>query len=169
PGRRGVQMNGGTCREVRRRNETATPASLHAALLAYDPAEAGSAPPDAVRRYTFFALPEVGETAALLRDTGNVLENSRQGLYGAVIVGAPGTRYYHPATGEDLGWGAGWAVDAHPIVGPPYRDFAIFLQDEDEVIGTAQMPYPEQVHGLVGLNYGQEPLARRPGGNQDTD
>jgi hypothetical protein len=29
------------------------------------------------------------------------------------------------------------------------------------VIGTAQMPYQEQVHGLVGLNYGKEPLARR--------
>jgi len=163
-----LHMNVGDCLEVRLRNETDAPVSLHADLLAYDPAEAGSVPPDAVRRYTFFAHPEVGETAALLRDTGNVLENSRQGLYGAVIVGAPGTRYYHPATGEDLGWGAGWAVDAHPIVGPPYRDFAIFLQDEDEVIGTAQMPYHEQVHGLVGLNYGKEPLARRLVVNKDT-
>ena len=156
-----LHMNVGDCLEVRLRNETDAPVSLHADLLAYDPAEAGSVPPDAVRRYTFFAHPEVGETAALLRDTGNVLENSRQGLYGAVIVGAPGTRYYHPATGEDLGWGAGWAVDAHPIVGPPYRDFAIFLQDEDEVIGTAQMPYSEQVQGAVGINYRAEPLAPR--------
>ena len=80
---------------------------------------------------------------------------------------APGTRYYHRATGEDHGGGE-LAVDAYPVSGPPYRDFALFLQDEDEVIGTAQMPYREQVHGLVGLNYGKEPLARRLAANKDT-
>ena len=36
------------------------------------------------------------------------------------------------------------------------------------MIGTAQMPYQEQVHGLVGLNYGKEPLARRLIANKDT-
>ena len=36
------------------------------------------------------------------------------------------------------------------------------------MIGTAQMPYREQVHGLVGLNYGKEPLARRLVANKDT-
>ena len=163
-----LHVNVGDCLEVCLRNETDAPVSLHADLLAYDPAEAGPVRPDAVRRYTFFAHPEVGETAALLRDTGNVLENPRLGLYGAVIVGAPGTRYSHPATGEDLGGGASWAVDAHPVSGPPYRDFALFLQDEDEVIGTAQMPYNEQVQGLVGLNYRKEPLARRLVAHKDT-
>jgi hypothetical protein len=163
-----LHVNVGDCLEVRLRNETDAPVSLHADLLAYDPAEALPVPPDTVREYTFFAHPEVGETAALLRDTGNVLENPRLGLYGAIIVGAPGTRYSHPVTGDDLGGGASWAVDAHPISGLPYRDFALFFQDEDEVIGTAQMPYHEQVHGLVGLNYGKEPLARRLAANEDT-
>jgi hypothetical protein len=163
-----LHVHVGDCLEIRLRNETDTPVSLHADLLAYDPAEAGPVPPDAVRGYMFFAHPEVGETAALLRDAGNVLESCRAGLYGAVIVGSPGTRYYHPTTGDDLGGGASWAVDAHPVSGPPYRDFALFLQDEDEVIGTAQMPYKEQVQGLVGLNYGKEPLARRLVANKDT-
>ena len=36
------------------------------------------------------------------------------------------------------------------------------------MIGTAQMPYHEQVQGLVGLNYGKEPLARRLVANKDT-
>ena len=163
-----LHVNVGDCLEIRLRNETEAPVSLHADLLAYDPAAAGPVPPDAVGGYTFFAHPEVGETAVLLRDTGNVLENPRLGLYGAVIVGAPGTRYSHPATGEDLGERASWAVDAHPVSGPAYRGFALFLQDEDEVIGTAQMPYREQVHGLVGLNYGKEPLARRLVASKDT-
>jgi FtsP/CotA-like multicopper oxidase with cupredoxin domain len=163
-----LHVNVGDCLEVRLRNETDAPVSLHADLLAYDPLEAGPVPPGEVRGYTFFAHPEVGETAALLRDAGNVLENPRLGLYGAVIVGAPGTRYSHPVTGEDLGGRTSWAVDAHPVAGLPYRDFALFLQDEDEVIGTAQMPYKEQVQGLVGLNYGKEPLERRLVTNRDT-
>jgi FtsP/CotA-like multicopper oxidase with cupredoxin domain len=162
-----LHVNVGDCMEIRLRNETEAPVSLHADLLAYDPAAAGPVLPDAVGGYTFFTHPEVGETAALLRDTGNMLEHPRMGLYGAIIVGAPGTRYSHRVTGEDLGVGASWAVDAHPVSGPPYRDFALFLQDEDEVIGTAQMPYHEQVHGLVGLNYGKEPLARRLVANKD--
>jgi hypothetical protein len=163
-----LHVNVGDCLEVRLRNETDVPVSLHADLLAYDPAATGPVLPDEVRRYTFFAHPEVGETAALLREAGNVLESPRLGLYGAVIVGAPGTRYSHPTTGEDVGGGASWAVDAYPVSGPPYRDFALFLQDEDEVIGTAQMPYHEQVRGMVGLNYGKEPLARRLAANKDT-
>jgi FtsP/CotA-like multicopper oxidase with cupredoxin domain len=163
-----LHVNVGDCLEVRLRNDTDAPVSLHADLLAYDPADTSPVPPGEVKTYTFFAHPEVGETAALLRDTGNVLENPRLGLYGAIIVGSPGTRYYHPASGEDLGEGASWAVDAHPVSGTPYRDFSLFLQDEDEVIGTAQMPYNEQVRGLAGLNYSKEPLARRLVANKDT-
>jgi hypothetical protein len=163
-----LHVNVGDCLEVQLRNETDAPVSLHADLLAYDPADASPVPPGEVRPYSFFAHPEVGETAALLRDAGNVLENPRLGLYGAVIVGSPGTRYSLPATGADLGEGASWAVDAHPISGPPYRDFSLFLQDEDEVLGTAQMPYHEQVQGLVGLNYEKEPLARRLVAHKDT-
>jgi hypothetical protein len=163
-----LHVNVGDCLEVWLRNDTDVPVSLHADLLAYDPADASPVPPGEVRGYTFYAHPEVGETAALLRDTGNVLENPRLGLYGAVIVGLPGTRYYHPASGEDLGGEASWAVDAHPVTGPPYRDFSLFLQDEDELIGTAQMPYIEQVQGLLGLNYGKEPLERRLVSHKDT-
>jgi hypothetical protein len=36
------------------------------------------------------------------------------------------------------------------------------------VIGTAQMPYSEQVQGAVGINYRAEPLAPRLARNSDT-
>ena len=36
--------------------------------------------------------------------------------------------------------------------------FTLFMQDEDEIIGTAVMPYSEFVTGVVGLNYRKEPL-----------
>lgn len=51
---------------------------------------------------------------------------------------------------------------------PPYRDFSLFMQDEDTIIGTAVMPYHEQVQGVVGLNYRAEPLPRRLARNRDS-
>lgn len=101
-----------------------------------------------------------GETVAMIRDWGNVQENPGLGLYGAIIVGPPGARYTHPVTGEDMGDGASWRVDVHLPSAPSYRDFALFIQDEDPIIGTAVMPYAEGVQGIVGVNYQAEPLKK---------
>ena len=146
-----LRVNVGDCIKVRLKNETtAGLVSLHADMLAYDPKdsmgiEAGFNPlqavaPDETRTYTFYAHPEVGETAALLRDWGNVTENPGLGLYGAIIVGPKGAGFTHPDTGEDLSMKSDWRADVHPLTGPSYRDFVLFIQDEDEIIGTAIMP-----------------------------
>ncbi len=166
-----LSVNVGDCLIVHVTNETASgPVSFHADMLAYDPAGsmgintgAGPLQTTAVgetRAYTFYAHPEVGETTALVRDWGNVLSNPGVGLYGAVIVGPKGARYTHPVTGEDMSGKSAWRVDVHPPSGPSYRRFSLFIQDEDEIIGTHLMPYTEQVKGVVGLNYRYEPLAR---------
>jgi hypothetical protein len=115
--------------------------------------------PGESRLYTLYAHPEVGETVALVRDWGNVLENPGLGLYGAIIVGAEGSRYTDPVSGADMAQEASWRVDVHPPNGAPFRDFTLFMQDEDEIIGTAVMPYSEFVDGVVGLNYRAAPLA----------
>jgi hypothetical protein len=164
-------VNVGDCVEVQLTNETVEPVSFHADMLAYDPrdsggVEAGSNAPQAVapgetRTYRYYAHPDVGETVALVRDWGNVIENPRLGLYGAIVVGPRGASYTHPVSGEDVSARASWRVDVHPIDGPSYRDYALFLQDEDPIIGTAVMPYVEQVQGVVGLNYRAAPLAAR--------
>ena len=120
------------------------------------------------RTYTYYAHPEVGEIAALVRDWGNVLVNPGFGLYGAIIAGPKGATYTHPVTGEDMSLKAGWKVDVHPPSVPSYRNFALFLQEEDEVIGTHLMPYAEQVESVVGLNYAAEPLRKRLETDKDT-
>src|SRR5262249_24500387 len=66
--------------------------------------------------------------------------------------------YRNPVTGEDVSMKAGWRADVIPTTGRPYRDFALFLQDHDDVIGTAVMPYTEEVRGTVGVNYHAAPL-----------
>ena len=172
PGPLVLHVNVGDCMSVRLTNELSEGrASFHADMLAYDPSDslgidAGFNPeqtvaPGETRTYTFFAHPEYGETAALVRDWGNVLQNPGLGLYGAIIVGPEGATYTDPATGDDLAQASSWAADVHPADGPGYRDFALFFQDEDEVIGTAIMPYSVAVDGIVGLNYEAEPLETR--------
>ena len=174
-----LHANVGDCLLIDLSNETqAGPVSFHADMLAADPrdglgVEAGFNPPQAVapgqsRTYTLYAHPEVGETVALVRDWGDVLQNPGLGLYGAVIVGPAGTRYSDPVTGEDVALRASWRVDAQPPGAAGYRDFALFIQEEDELIGTAIMPYSEHVAGVVGLNYRAESLLARLGQVPDT-
>ena len=88
-----------------------------------------------------------------MRDWGNVLLNPGLGLYGAIVVAPAGAEFTDAATGEDLSLASSWRADVHLPDGSSYRDFALFLQDEDEVIGTHAMPYNHAVSGVVGLNY----------------
>ncbi|MEE8157767.1 MAG: hypothetical protein V3T78_00150, partial [Dehalococcoidia bacterium] len=174
-----LHANVGDCVRVLLSNETGDgPVSFHADILAYDPQDsmgisAGLNASQAIaagqsRTYTFYAHPDVGETVALVRDWGNVLENPGLGLYGAIIVGPQGATYTNPLTGEDMSLKAGWKVDVHPPSGPSYRNFALFIQEDDEVIGTHLMPYTEQVESVVGLNYTAEPLQKRLETDKDT-
>ena len=167
-----LHVNVGDCIKIQLTNETASGAvSFHADMLAFDPRDsygvaAGNDPdqsvkPDETRTYTFYAHPEIGETTALVRDGGNVLENPRLGLYGAIVVGPKGARYTDPRTGADVSAKSEWSVQVHPATGKSYRDYTLFMQDEDPVIGTAIMPYTEQVQGVVGLNYRSEPFQKR--------
>jgi len=145
--------------------------SFHADMLAADPrTSAGvtagrnaeqTVAPGGTRTYTYYAHPAIGETVALVRDWGDVLKNPRSGLYGAIVVGPAGARYTDPRSGEDAGSRSSWRVDVHPPQGVPYRDLALFLQEEDATIGTHRMPYAQQVEGVVGLNYRSEPLGER--------
>jgi hypothetical protein len=173
-----LHVNLGDCLEIALKNDTrAGPVSFHADLLAANPndsmgLETGRNPPQAVapgQRGTImlYAHPELGEITALVRDGGDPLQNPRLGLYGAIIVGAAGSRYTDPITGRDLSLASGVQVDVHPLTGSSYRDFSLFMQDEDEVIGTALMPYTQQVSGVVGLNYRREPLGPRLKRNPD--
>lgn len=174
-----LHVNVGDCLLITLTNDIQTgPVSFHPDLLAADPrdglgVEAGFNPPQAVapgqsRTFTYYAHPEIGPAVAMVRDWGNVLENPGLGLYGAIVVGLPGTTYTDPVTGEDMSNRSGWRVDAHPPSGPGYRDFSLFIQEEDELIGTAIMPYSEHVAGVVGLNYRADSLLERQRRNRDT-
>lgn len=162
-----LHVNVGDFIKVNLKNETEGPVSFFARMLASDPHQLEeTAPPDAARTYIFYAHPEVGETFAPVASMADIVNDPRMGLFGAIIVHPVGATFTHPVTGEDLN--VGWRVDVHLTSGFSYRDFSLFFQDEDQIIGTQVMPYRDRVRGVVGLNYAAEPLEERLEENGDT-
>lgn len=172
-----LHVSVGDCLEMHLTNKTTGPVSLHPDMLSFDPSDsagvaAGREPPQYAgpgesRTYTWYASPEVGETAALIRDFSDVSKNPGLGLYGAVIVGPRGA-LYSKANGGGVSVQGSSRVDVLTRGGSTYRDFTLFLQDEDAAIGTHRMPYSAQVDGVVGINYSKAPLAVRLTANPDT-
>jgi FtsP/CotA-like multicopper oxidase with cupredoxin domain len=175
-----LHVNVGDCIKVKLKNEMkASRASFSADMLAFDPKDShgvnvGNNPGDQTigpgqsRTYTFYAHPQYGETAALVWDWGNFINNVRDGLFGAIVVGPRGSKYRDPKTGEDLTLKSAWQVDVVVDRSLPensgrsdYRDASLFFQDEDNIIGTSFMPYIQQIAGLTGVNYRIEPWAYR--------
>jgi hypothetical protein len=163
-----LHANVGDCLHVSLTNGTSDgQVTYHCDLLAADPATSGgvaagreptqSVAPGQSGAFTYFASPEVGETVAMVRDFGDVLNNPGVGLYGAIVIGAPGTTYR----------GDGPQVDAFPPHEAPYRDVTLLFQDEDEAIGTHRMPYSAAVKGTVGINYRAAPINDRLGIPED--
>jgi hypothetical protein len=174
-----LHVNVGDCVKVTLKNNMKSGrASFSADMLAFDPKDSqgvnvGTNPGDQTiapgqrRTYTFYAHPSYGETAALVRDWGNFLNNVRDGLFGAIIVGPRGSTYRDPTTGADVTLKNEWQVDVildrsrpENRERPDYRDVSLFFQDEDNM-RTSFMPYVSQVAGLTGVNYRVEPWAWR--------
>jgi manganese oxidase len=175
-----LHVNVGDCIKVNLKNEMAkNRAGFHVDHVAFDPKEslginAGNNPGDQTvapgqsRTYTFFAQPEFGENAALIQGWGNVIENPRNGLFGAIIIGPKGSQYRDPVTGEDLSQKSSWRADVivdRKLPGNEtrqnYRSFALLFQDEDNIIGTSFMPYIQKVAGVTAVNYRSEPTDYR--------
>src|SRR5262249_57471822 len=93
-----LRVNIEDCVVIDLANETSGPVSFDGGMLAHDPRDRVATAPDQRRSYTYYAHPELGEAAVLVRDTANVLENPRLGLYAAIIVGPPAATSPHPLT-----------------------------------------------------------------------
>ncbi|HIE66175.1 MAG TPA: hypothetical protein EYG28_07880 [Nitrospiria bacterium] len=175
-----LHVNSGDCVKVTLKNKMKSGhASFSAAMMSFDPKDShgvnvGNNPtnqtvaPGKKRTYTFYAHPHHGEFAALVWDFGDFLNNVRDGLFGAIIVGPKGSKYRDPVTGEDVSLKNAWAVDVILDRSLPenaersdFRDVSLFFQDEDNIIGTSFMPYIQQIAGLTGVNYRSEPWMYR--------
>jgi len=175
-----LRANLGDCIKVNLTNKMkASRASFFAPGLSFDPKDSQglnvgnnggdqTIGPGERRAYTYYAHPLNKETTSLVWDGGNIVVNPRNGLYGAIIVGPKGSQYRDPVTGADISQKNSWRADVIVDASLPenvgkrnYRDVALFFQDEDNIIGTAFMPYVQNVAGLTSVNYRAEPYKFR--------
>jgi hypothetical protein len=175
-----LRVNLGDCIKVNLKNKMAkSKASFFAPGLAFDPKDSQglnvgnnggdqTVAPGGSRAYTYYAHPANKETTSLVWDGGNIVTNPRNGLYGAIIVGPRGSQYRDPVTGQDVSEKNAWRADvivdrslSENAGKANYRDVALFFQDEDNIIGTAFMPYVQNVAGLTSVNYRSEPYKFR--------
>ena len=175
-----LRANIGECIKIKLTNRLKKGnASLHANNIAFDPLDSqginvGNNPGDQTvapgksKVYTFYAHQDYNINGALLWDFGNLTENVRDGLFGGIIIGPKGSIYRDPETGKDISLGNSWKADVIIDKSYPenrnlenYRDFALYFQDEDNILGTSFMPYLQNVAGLTGVNYRLEPWSYR--------
>ena len=153
--------------------------SFHVNNMAFDPLSSqginvGNNPGDQTvapgksKVYTFYAHPGFKINGGLIWDFGNLVGHVRDGLYGGIIIGPRGSVYRDPETGKDISMSNSWKADVIIDKSYPenahlenYRDFALYFQDEDNILGTSFMPYLQNVAGLTGVNYRLEPWSYR--------
>ena len=175
-----LRANIGDCVKIKLTNRLKEGnASLHANNIAFDPKDSqginvGNNPGDQTvapgksKNYTFYAHKDYNINGALIWDFGNLTTNVRDGMYGGIIIGPRGSVYRDPETGKDISLGNSWKADVIIDKSYPenshldnYRDFALYFQDEDNILGTSFMPYLQNVAGLTGVNYRLEPWIYR--------
>ncbi len=175
-----LRANIGDCVKIKLTNRLKEGnASLHANNIAFDPKDSqginvGNNPGDQTvapgksKVFTFYAAKDYNINGALIWDFGNLTTNVRDGLYGGIIIGPRGSVYRDPETGKDISLGNSWKADVIIDKSYPenahlenYRDFALYFQDEDNILGTSFMPYLQNVAGLTGVNYRLEPWSYR--------
>ncbi|QPJ66150.1 MAG: hypothetical protein G3M78_12395 [Candidatus Nitrohelix vancouverensis] len=175
-----LRANIGECVKIKLTNRLAEGnASIHMNNIAFDPLDSqginvGNNPGDQTvapgksKVYTFYAHPDFNINGGLIWDFGNLTTNVRDGMFGALIIGPRGSVYRDPETGKDISLGNSWKADViidrtHPENAKlqNYRDFALYFQDEDNILGTSFMPYLQNVAGLTGVNYRLEPWLYR--------
>ncbi len=175
-----LRANVGDCVKIKLTNRLESgKASIHINNMAFNPLDSqginvGNNPGDQTvakgksKTYTFYAHPDYYLNGALIWDFGNLTSNVRNGLYGGIIIGPRGSVYRDPETGKDITMSNSWKADVIVDKSYPenrdlenYRDFALYFQDEDNIIGTSFMPYLQNVAGLTGVNYRLEPWTYR--------
>ncbi|MBL4664960.1 MAG: multicopper oxidase domain-containing protein, partial [Nitrospinaceae bacterium] len=175
-----LRANIGDCVKIKLTNRLkAGNASMHVNNMAFDPLTSqginvGNNPGDQTvapgksKNYEYYAHPGFKINGALIWDFGNLTTNVRDGMFGGIIIGPRGSVYRDPETGKDISLGNSWKADVIIDKSYPenshlsnYRDFALYFQDEDNIIGTSFMPYLQNVAGLTGVNYRLEPWLYR--------
>lgn len=114
--------------------------------------------------YTWYA---VREGVYLFHDMGDTRSSEEgtniHGLFGAIIVEAPQSRWLDPQTGDELE--SGLFADIYSPGRPAFREYAVFFHDELEIRNKDGNPPTDPHTGLpsstTGISYRSEPMRNR--------
>ncbi len=114
--------------------------------------------------YTWYADQEGVFLFHDMADTRSSEEGTNvHGLFGAIIVEAPESRWLSPETGEEMESGL-FADIYHPTI-PAFREYAVFFQDELEILnkdGAKPLdPHTGLFASTTGISYRAEPMRNR--------
>jgi hypothetical protein len=168
-----LHVAAGECIDLVFQNRRSVRASFHADGLIRANASSGvnagygseqTVAPGATRTYRFYAdtwkigmapIADFGGAPAVVNAAGGVntgVDTGTEGMYGAFVVAPAGATFSNPHTGFPTD--VGTKVDVHvPGRGNDYRDFSLFMSEEDPVVSENKMPYPIFVNGRTLVNY----------------
>lgn len=141
---------------------------LHYDVLTSDGANVGNNPnttTDDMIQYVWYAEKE---GVYLFLDLGDARSGEDgtnvHGLFGAVIVEKPQSKWYDPVTGEEIE--SGLFADIYHPASPAFREYAVFFHDELEIKNKdGQQPIDPHTglpNGTTGISYRSEPMRNRP-------
>lgn len=167
-----IRANVGDRVQINFENKLSRHASIHVQGLSYevkgsDGANVGFNPDTTTKGsicYTWNADKEGVFLFSDMADTrGNEEGTNVHGLFGAIIVEAPGSSWYDPITGEPMD--SGLFADIYNPVKPAFREYAVFFHDELEINAKDGQP-PIDPHtglpsGTTAISYRSEPMRNR--------
>ena len=103
----------------------------------------------ATRDYLYYV--DNGKAGTVLIQDSAADDSAKYGLYGAIVVAPKGATFFDPTTGAATSTGT--QVEVRIAGTPGYRNAALFLSDDDPIIGSDFMPYPVKTAKAGLVNY----------------
>ncbi|MDD7177099.1 MAG: multicopper oxidase domain-containing protein [Lachnospiraceae bacterium] len=148
------------------------PLSIHVQGMAYDVQTSGGASvgfnKDSTTRhritYTWYAKREGVYIFHDMADPASSEDSTNiHGLFGAIIVEAPQSRWLNPENGKELE--SGLFADIYHPTRPAFREYAVFFHDELEIKDKdGNQPMDHHTHlpsATTGISYRSEPMRNR--------
>lgn len=168
-----IRANKGDEIRVNYYNSLGRKASMHVQGLRYDiltsdGANVGNNPDSTTGSFISYVWYAEREGVYLFSDLGDPSGGEDgtnvHGLFGAIIVEKPQSRWFDPVTGDELE--SGLFADIYDPVNPAFREYAVFFHDELEILnkdGEQPVdPHTGLPNGTTAISYRSEPMRNRP-------
>lgn len=173
-----IRVNLGDTVKIRFRNRLDRRLSIHVQGLAYDVKTSDGASvgynADSTTNgeiwYTWYAETEGVYLFHDMADPRSTEDATNiHGLFGAVIVEAPESKWFDPVTGEELK--SGLMADIYQPGKPAFREYSVFFHDELEILNKDGKqpidPHTGLPSSTTAISYRSEPMRNRMGHSHD--